>query len=44
MKMNTEQKAKDILDYILTCLGEYRTEDERYKIMLKEIKFMIESD
>jgi hypothetical protein len=33
-------RAKEILDYVLTCLGEYRTEDEKYNEMVKEIDFL----
>lgn len=49
--MNNKQKAQQILDYCLDYLGQsddlenpYLKKSKIYKEMLKEIKFMLETD
>lgn len=47
--METEEKAKEILDYCMEYLGTYKSlkemkKTELYKQMAKQIEFMIDTD
>lgn len=42
--MTTKQKAKEIIDYVMTCCGVNQTEGTPMKEMIKEVEFLIDTD
>jgi hypothetical protein len=42
--METKDKAKEIVDYVMICCGVNHTQGTQYKEMLKEVEFLIDTD
>jgi len=40
----TQQKAKEIVDYVMDCCDVERTAGTPFKEMVKEVEFLIDSD